>query len=206
MSEEHVVRSLGALEGLYGRPRPQSLLKEVATITPEYRAWIESSPLVVLASVGAAGVDCTPRGDAGRVVHVLDERRLLLPDRPGNNRIDTMRNLIEDPRVALLFLIPGRSETIRVIGRAVISTDPAMLQLGAVDGKLPRSALLISVDSVYYQCARALIRSAVWSRAEIERERTLPTMGDILSAIDRGGFDGKAYDEELTTRLARTLY
>lgn len=206
MSGRHQITTVEELEAIYGVPRPQSLLKEVGQLTPEYRAWIEVSPLVVLASAGSDGLDCTPRGDAAGIVEVVDERTLLLPDRPGNNRIDTLRNLIEDPRVALLFLIPGRDETMRVIGRAVISTAPVLLERCSMNEKLPQSVLVISVESVYFQCARALKRSQLWTPPQDRIAPALPSIGDMLQSISKGAFDGAAYDAELQERLNKSLY
>lgn len=207
MGGRHEITTLQDLEAIYGvPPSPQALLKEVGELTPEYRAWIEASPFVVLASSGAEGLDCTPRGDLADICKVIDERTLLLPDRPGNNRIDTLRNLIHDPRVALLFFVPGREEMIRVVGRAVISTDPALIELCRVDGKLPRSVLVISIGSVYFQCARALKRSQLWSRSQSADRPALPSVGNILQSISKGTFDGAAYDVELVERMKKFLY
>lgn len=206
MAEAHQITTLEELEAIYGAPRPQSLLKEVSALTPEYRAWIEASPFVVVASSGAGGLDCTPRGDAGRVVEIVDERTLLLPDWPGNNRIDTLRNLVQDPRVALLFLVPSRDEAIRINGRAVISTDPDLLARLANCGKAPRTVLVISIKSVYFQCARALKRSRLWAPRAGEEIAALPSIGDMLQSITNGAMDGAAYDAELQVRLNTSLY
>ena len=206
MGARHEITTVDALEAIYGAPRPQSLLKEVEKLTPEYKAWIDASPFVVLASVGAGGLDCTPRGDAAGIVEVVDERTLLLPDRVGNNRIDTLRNLVADPRVALLFLIPGREESIRVIGRAVISADPGLVDRCSVDGKRPRTVLVISIERVFFQCARALKRSRLWMLAQDGHAPALPSIGQILQSISKGVFDGAAYDDELQERLNKSLY
>src|SRR6516162_3213998 len=150
---DHVVTSVEALERLYGEPFGPSIAKEADRITVHYRAFIEAAPFFALASAGANGLDCSPRGDAPGFVRVADEKTLLIPDRRGNNRIDTLRNLMHDPRVALLFLIPGCGETIRVNGRAKISTDPALTESFIVQGKAPRTVIVISVDRIYFQCA-----------------------------------------------------
>lgn len=205
MSEVHRISTLQQLEAIYGAPRPQSLLKEVTALTPEYATWIKASPLAVLASVGADGLDCTPRGDPAGFVDVVDDKTLVLPDRAGNNRIDTLRNLIADPRIALLFLVPGRDETIRVAGRAVISTDPELLQRYVVAGKVPQTAMIITVERVYFQCARALKRARLWC-ADSDEGQALPSIGDILKSISNGQFDGAAYDAELRDRMNKTLY
>lgn len=205
MSEVHRISTLQQLEAIYGAPRPQSLLKEVTALTPEYAAWIKVSPFAVLASVGADGLDCTPRGDPAGFVDVVDDKTLVLPDRAGNNRIDTLRNLIADPRIALLFLVPGRDETIRIAGSAVISTDPELLQRYVVAGKVPQTAMIITVERVYFQCARALKRARLWC-ADSDEGQALPSIGDILKSISNGQFDGAAYDAELRDRMNKTLY
>ncbi|MCB1519386.1 MAG: pyridoxamine 5'-phosphate oxidase family protein [Hyphomicrobiaceae bacterium] len=207
MGMDHRIATLEALERHYAAPRPQSLVKEVGRLTAEYRAWIAASPFVVLASVGDGGLDCSPRGDDPGFVQVLDETTLLLPDWPGNNRIDTLRNIVVDPRVALLFLVPGRSESIRVVGRAIISADPALLDRCASHAKRPVTVLVITIASVYFQCARAAIRSRLWDGAESGKSLPLPSIGEILQAIAADGeFDGKAYDAELGERVNRSLY
>ncbi|MCB1503548.1 MAG: pyridoxamine 5'-phosphate oxidase family protein [Hyphomicrobiaceae bacterium] len=206
MGGPHEITTVEELEAIYGAPRPQSLIKEVGTLTREYRTWIEAAPFAVLASVGDGGLDCTPRGDAGRIVEVLDDRTLLLADRPGNNRIDTLRNLVQDPRVALLFLIPGREETMRVNGRAVISRDPCLLARCNMAGKLPRTVLVITVESVYFQCARAVKRSRLWESPADGQTPPLPSIGDMLQSISEGGVDSATYDAELQERLNTTLY
>lgn len=190
---------------IYGSPRRVSLIKEVNRITPEYRAWIEASPFAVLASSGATGLDCSPRGDAPGFVHVADDKTLLIPDRPGNNRIDTLRNIIEDPRVALLFVVPGINECVRVNGRAEISIDPDLLARFSIDGKVPRTVLIVAVDSVYFQCARALTRAKLWDATGHRDATSLPTAGQILAGVE-ADFDGTAYDTELPDRIRRTLY
>src|SRR6059058_2947032 len=146
-----IVNSVDQLAQLYGTPFGPSVVKETNRITPAYRAFIEAAPFFALASAGPGGLDCSPRGDAPGFVRVADEKTLLVPDRRGNNRIDTLRNILADPRVALLFLIPGCGETIRVTGRAAISIDPKLTQSFLVDGKAPRSVVVMSVESVFYQ-------------------------------------------------------
>jgi uncharacterized protein len=139
-------------------------------------------------------------------VRIINDRTLALPDRRGNNRIDSLRNIVRDPRVALLFLVPGVGETLRVNGRAVISAEPALLELFVVDGKAPRSVLLVTIDSVYFQCTKALVRSHLWDPSRHVERRRLPSAGDILTAITKGDFDGTAYDRAEPERLKQTLY
>ena len=194
-----------ALEALYGRPGEASLVKEVPRLTPQYRAIIEASPFCVLATAGAEGLDATPRGDPAGFVAVVDERTLVMPDRRGNNRIDSLRNIVRDPRVALLFLVPGVGETLRVNGRARISADPELLARHAVDGKAPTSALVISVDTVYFQCARALHRSRLWDPGLHRARGELPSAGDMLKGAHQP-FEAEDYDRGLAARQKATLY
>ncbi len=201
-----IVRSVAELEALYGRPVAAATVKEAARITPHYRAYIEASPFMSLATVGPEGLDCSPRGDRPGFVRVHDEKTLLLPDRRGNNRIDSLRNIVRDPRVALLFLIPGVGNTLRVNGRAQISIDPALLDSFAVDDKAPRSVTAITVDTVYFQCARALVRSELWNPAHHRDPKELPSAGQILAALSDDKVGGEPYDREWPERAAKTLW
>ncbi|HEX5376939.1 MAG TPA: pyridoxamine 5'-phosphate oxidase family protein, partial [Phenylobacterium sp.] len=169
--------SIADLEALYGQPNAASTVKELNALIPEYRAHIEASPFCALATVGPEGLDCSPRGDAGQVVRILDDRTLAMPDRRGNNRADSLRNIIRDPRVALMFLAPGSNTTLRVNGRAELRTDPDLLDSFVMDGKPPRCVILINIDAVYFQCARALIRAEVWNPERFVDPDSLPTAG-----------------------------
>ncbi|MDY8109890.1 pyridoxamine 5'-phosphate oxidase family protein [Fulvimarina sp. 2208YS6-2-32] len=201
-----IVTSTEGLEALYGAVAPPSITKEVDHIHPAYRPFIEAAPFLVLATAGPEGLDATPRGDPAGFVHIEDERTLLLPDRRGNNRIDSLRNIISDPRVGLLFLIPGIGETLRVNGTATISVSEADLALFEHAGQRPRSVLRISVSSVFFQCSRAVIRAGLWNKeTQIERSM-LPSPGSILRQLSAGEVDGEAYDDALPKRLAETLY
>ena len=206
LARNHFVTSIEALERLYGQPYGPSIAKETDRITAHYRAFIEAAPFFALASSGPDGLDCSPRGDAPGFVRVADEKTLLVPDRRGNNRIDTLRNILQDPRVALLFLIPGCGETIRVNGHAQISTDPALLDSFLVDGKAPRSVIVVSVDRIFYQCAKAIVRSKLWDPAiQIDR-KTLPSAGTILGGITNGAMGGPEHDRTYPERLKATIY
>jgi PPOX class probable FMN-dependent enzyme len=200
------ISSLAELEALYDQPAEASLLKETDRIIPEYRALIEAAPFAALATRGPEGLDCSPRGDAPGFVRVEGEKTLLMPDRRGNNRIDSLRNIVRDPHVALLFLIPGIGETLRVNGRAVISVEPALLESFAVDGKAPKSVIAITVDAVFFQCARAILRSELWNPQKHVARSTLPSAGHILAAVTADRFDGEAYDKALPERQKSTLY
>jgi uncharacterized protein len=201
--EPHRIRTLDALEALYGPVGDASRRKEVATLHPAYRAWIEAAPFCVLATAGPGGLDASPRGDAGACVAVHDERTLLLPDRRGNNRIDSLRNVVADPRVALIFLVPGAGEALRVNGRAEISTEPALLARFTHAGALPACVLVVRVEAVFFQCARAIKRAGLWDPAN---RPPVPTPGAMLAALTDGTIDGAAYDRELPARQAATLY
>jgi len=200
------ITDLAALESLYGEPAAASVAKEVPALTPGYRTLIEASPFFVLATSGPGGLDASPRGDEAGFVRVADDRTLLIPDRRGNNRIDSLRNILTDPRVGLLFLVPGLNETLRVNGQAVIDTDPALCESFAVDGKAPKSVLVVTIEAVFFQCARALLRSRLWDPAvQIER-RSLPSTGALLAEASAGREGGDAYDRSLTERIPKTLY
>jgi PPOX class probable FMN-dependent enzyme len=201
-----IIHTVAELEALYGVPGETSTVKEVDRLTPEYRALIEASPFAALATCGPEGLDCSPRGDLQGFVRILDDKTLILPDRRGNNRIDSLRNVVRDPRVALMFLIPGLGNALRVNGRAVISTHPELLQSFVVEDKAPRSALVITIDAVYFQCARALVRSQLWNPERHVDPKTLPTPGQILASLSQNRVGGDAYDQEWSERAKRTMW
>lgn len=204
--KSHQISDLAALEEIYGQPLAASVRKEISYIHPHYQAFIEAAPFAVLATSGPDGLDASPRGDPAGFVHVENEKTLLLPDRRGNNRIDSLRNIISDPRVALIFLIPGIGETVRVNGRASIHNDPALLERFAIEGKLPHTVLKIEVEAVFFQCSRAILRSGLW-KAEQQIERSaLPSLGTILSDLSGSEIDGDKYDAELPQRLKTSIY
>ena len=203
----HTVTTMAELEALYGeKPYPPALLKEIDGINDTYRKLIEASPFFALATNGPDGLDCSPRGDPRGFVRVIDEHAIATPDRRGNNRIDSLRNLIHDPRVALLFLIPGVSETLRVMGRATISTDPALCQSFLMEGKAPRSVLVVAVEKVFYQCAKAIVRSKLWDPATQIERTSLPSLGTMVQDISRNKIKAEVYDDNLYPRLKSTLY
>ena len=206
MSSPHDVTTLDALQALFGPVAEPSVRKEVPYVHPHYRAMIAASPFALLATGGPHGLDVSPRGDAPGFVHVEDERTLLLPERRGNNRIDSLRNLLGDPRVALLFLIPGIGETLRVNGTATISVDPALLARCAVGDRPPRCVLVARVETAFFQCARAIVRSRLWEPAAADVRARVPTPGAILEALTGAGIDGAAYDRALPARQRDTLY
>lgn len=202
-----IIDNLEALEALYTpAPAAASTVKVSDRITPHYRALIEASPFLALATVGPEGLDCSPRGDQPGFVRVADERTLILPDRRGNNRIDSLRNVVRDPRVALMFLIPGSGTTFRVNGRAVVSADPELLASFAVDGKAPRTCLVVTVVEAYFQCARAIVRSGLWDAETQVDPRSLPSPGAMLAAMSQDAIGGKAYDDAWPERAAASLW
>jgi len=205
-ANEHLITTVEQLEALYGQPYGPSLAKEIDYIAPAYRKLIEATPFVALATGGPDGLDCSPKGDAPGFVRVLDEKTLALPDRPGNNRIDGFRNILKDPRIALLFLIPGVGETFRVNGRASISIDPELMQSFAVNGKLPRSVLIVHVETCFFHCSKAIVRSKLWDEATKIDRKSLPSTGTIIAEVSKGKLGGEEYDRAAPERIKAMLY
>ena len=203
---QYLIRDEAALTALYGEASAGAIAKEIDYIHPHYRAMIEASPFMTLSTVGPEGLDCSPRGDPAGFVHVVDEKTLLIPDRRGNNRADSLRNIVRDPRVALLFLIPGVGETLRINGRAAISTDPALIERFPFRGTLPRSVIVVTADRVYFQCPKALVRSELWNPGKHIDRKSLPSSGTIMAAITKGELGGPEYDRVYPERLRSTIY
>jgi PPOX class probable FMN-dependent enzyme len=202
-----IIDSLEALEALYTpAPAAASTVKVADRITPHYRALIEASPFLALATAGPEGLDCSPRGDRPGFVRIQDERTLILPDRRGNNRFDSLRNVVRDPRGALMFLIPGSGTTFRVNGRAAVSADPDLLASFAIDGKAPRTCLVVTVVEAYFQCARAIVRSGLWNAESQVDPAALPSPGAMLAAISGDTVGGERYDKAWPERAAATLW
>lgn len=200
-----IIRTVEELKTIYDGVSEASVAKVTQTLTAEYRRMIEASPFVALATVGPEGLDCSPRGDLGGVVRIRDDATLLLPDWRGNNRIDSLLNIVRDPRVALMFLVPGSNTTMRINGRAEISVDPALLESFDMDGKHPRSVTVITIDEVYFQCARAVIRAELWNAERFVDPADLPTPGTLLKAA-KADFDKDTYDREWAGRAAKTMW
>ena len=205
-SRHHLVTSIEALESIYGGPSGPAVVKELDHVNAPYRAFIEAAPFCAMATSGPGGLDCTPRGDPPGFVRVRDEKTLLIPDRRGNNRIDSLRNIVRAPRVSLLFLIPGIGETFRIIGRAAISTDPALAESFVFAGKTPRAVIVVSVESVYFQCSKAIVRSKLWDPASIVDRKSLPSNGTILAALTKGEHGGEEFDKAYPERIKATIY
>ena len=203
---DHLISDMAQLEALYGAKMPTAVVKEIDHINSSYRKLIESAPFVAVATSGPEGLDCSPKGDAPGFVRILDDKTLAIPDRPGNNRIDGFRNIIRDPRIALLFLIPGVGETLRVNGRAAISIDPELMQSFAVNGKLPRCILIVHIESIYFHCSKAIVRSKLWDEASKIDRKSLPSTGTIIAELSQGKLGGEVYDREAPERIKAQLY
>lgn len=206
MSYRQIITDEAALESLYGSVNPNSLAKEVQALTPEYRQWIEIAPFMAIASIGQSGLDCSPRGDkTGQLFRVLDDQTIAIPDRRGNNRLDTLRNLVTDSRISLLFLLPGINECVRINGEAQVVADANLRESFMVNDQNPVTVIVVHIKSVYFQCARSLIRSALWSPENFVARSQVPTAGQMTKAAV-SEFDAKSYDGELADRQQKTLY
>jgi hypothetical protein len=183
-----------------------STVKVADRITPSYRVLIDKSPFAALATCGPEGLDCSPRGDLPGFVRIHDAKTLMMPDRRGNNRVDSLRNIVRDPRIALLFLIPGAGSTLRVNGRAHLSADADLLASFRVDGKAPRTVIVMAVDEIYFQCARAIVRSHLWNPDKRLDPKSLPTPGQILADMSENRVGGEDYDREWPERAQKSLW
>jgi uncharacterized protein len=201
-----VIATIEQLEAIYGFPGESSTVKVADRITASYRVLIGKSPFAALATSGPEGLDCSPRGDLPGFVRIHDDKTLMMPDRRGNNRIDSLRNIVRDPRVALLFLIPGCGSTLRVNGRAHVSAEPELLASFKVEGKMPRTVIVMTVDEVYFQCARAIVRSDLWNPDKRVDPRTLPTPGQILAEMSESRVGGEQYDREWPERARLSMW
>jgi len=206
MYEESTVKNEAALQALYGDINPNSLAKEMSYLTPAYRAWIERAPFMTMATIGPGGMDCSPRGDKpGQLFRILDDNTIAIPDRRGNNRLDTLKNLVVDPRVALLFLLPGINESLRINGKALVVTDTELRESFAVGEKMPISIVIITIESVYFQCGRALLRSSLWSADAQVPKNAVPSAGEMIKA-GAPDFDATSYDEQAPVKQQDTMY
>jgi PPOX class probable FMN-dependent enzyme len=201
-----IIASVEELEAIYGQPNDASTVKVADRITSEYRKLIEASPFAALATSGPEGLDCSPRGDASGFVRIHDDRTLMMPDRRGNNRVDSLRNIVRDPRVALLFLIPGVGSTLRINGRAHVSVDAALCGSFKTEDKAPRSVVVMAVDEVYFQCARAIVRSDLWNPARHISPKDLPSPGQILASMSENKVGGDEYDRAWPERARKSLW
>jgi PPOX class probable FMN-dependent enzyme len=201
-----VVETIEQLEAIYGFPNDASTVKVTDRVTPPYRTLIEKSPFAALATCGPEGLDCSPRGDLAGFVHIHDDKTLMMPDRRGNNRVDSLRNIVRDPRVALLFLIPGSGTTLRINGRAHLSVDPDLLSSFKMEGKAPRTVIVMTIEEMYFQCARAIVRADLWNPDKRVDPTTLPTPGQILASMSDDKVGGEKYDREWPERARQTMW
>jgi uncharacterized protein len=201
-----IIATIDQLEAIYGQPNEASTVKVADRITPQYRVLIDKSPFAALATCGPEGLDCSPRGDLPGFVRVHDETTLMMPDRRGNNRVDSLRNIVRDPRIALLFLIPGSGSALRVNGRARVSADADLLASFKVDGKAPRTVIVMTVDEIYFQCARAIVRSDLWNPDRRVDPKSLPTPGQILAEMSENRVGGEDYDRAWPERARQTMW
>src|ERR1700688_4011630 len=205
--KDHTITTTEALESLYSdAPYAPLLIKEPDHNPAQYPKRIEAAPFVVLATNGPEGLDCSPRGDPPGFVRVVDEHTLLIPDRRGNNRIDSLRNLVRDPRIALLFLIPGVGETMRIIGRAKLSTDPKLTETFAINGKVPKCVLVVTAQKPYFRLTKASIRAKLWDPGSKVDRKNLPTPGSILAELTDGKMGGPEHDRLAPARIQETVY
>ncbi len=201
------IETIEQLQAIYGEPVPAAIAKVADRLTPQYRAFIEAAPFLTLATCGPEGLDCSPRGDkAGSLLRIIDDQTLILPDRRGNNRIDSLRNIVRDARIALLFLIPGSGNTIRINGRASLSAESRLLKSFAVEGKAPRCVIIITIESVYFQCARAILRAELWNADLHIDPKNLPSAGQILARMSDNRVGGTEYDRAWAERAAATMW
>lgn len=198
------IETISDLEDIYETPSQASLIKVCKTLTSGYKTWIEQSKFCILSTVGPEGVDASPRGDDGPVVRILDNQTIAMPDWRGNNRIDSLRNIVRDERVSLVFFIGGSNNVIRINGHARITTDPELIQRLSRKSFSPRSVIVVKIDEIYFQCARAIMRSNHWTeRVDLSN---LPTIGELIKEITDGEFDGDTYDKEWPKRAEKSMW
>lgn len=202
----HIVRDEAELAEMYGPPLERSVRKQLDRLDDHCRAYIAASPMVIVGTQGPTAADNSPRGDFPGFVKVADDHTLLIPDRRGNNRLDTLHNLLRNPMIGLLFLVPGINETFRVNGEATISRDPALTDQFVTQGKAPRTVIVVKVKEAYIQCSRALVRSDIWNPAKHVTPGAVPSMGTVMAQHTCGFVDAKAFDEEAKVRVPATLY
>lgn len=198
------IETIEALEGHYGTPGATSLDKVAKHLTPAYRNWIFASRFCALTTVGPDGTDCSPRGDDGPVVTELDATTVAMPDWHGNNRLDSLRNIVTDGRVSLMFMVPGSNNVVRLNGKAKLSADADLRARFERKGRLPRTVIVIRIGEIYFQCARAPLRARLWSGRD--ESKGLPTAGDFLAEATDGALGGQPYDEAWADRAAATLW
>jgi uncharacterized protein len=200
------VRDPAILHERYGKPVEAAIQKVSPRITPAYRRLIEASPFFMLASAGPEGLDCSPRGDRTDAFRLLDDRTIVIPDWKGNNRIDTLSNIVRDPRIAMLFLIPGSTTTVRLNGTAFVTLDAELLASFERDGKHPRSAIVICLGEIYTQCGKAVVRADLWNPQNHGDPAALPSVGEILAEVTQGKVSAQEYEIGRKARLADGIW
>lgn len=195
--------SVDELSALYDEAVPASLTKVTRRMTPLYHQWIDASRFVILSTVGPEGTDGTPRGDDGPVVRIADDRTLMLPDWRGNNRLDSLRNIVRDGRVSLMFMIAGSKNVVRVNGTAVLTADPAVTGLFEQHGKHPKTVIVTTIGEMYFQCAKALMRSGLWTQGD--QSRDVPTAGQFIREMQEG-FDAETYDKDYPVNALERMW
>jgi uncharacterized protein len=206
VSPSYILRDEAALAELYPPPLERSVRKQMDHLDDHCRAFIAASPMVIVGTQSETAADNSPRGDFPGFVKVADDHTLLIPDRRGNNRLDTLRNLVKNPKIGLLFLVPGASETFRVNGEAVVSRDPALTEQFVMQGQAPRTVIVVTVKEAYIQCSRALVRADLWNPQKHAAPGAVPSMGTTLAQHTRGFVNAEAFDEEAKARVPKTLY
>ncbi len=203
----HQIKTIAELETIYHQaPALASTAKETHYLIPQYQKLIELSPFVALATIGSDGLDCSPRGDNRGFVRVLDPKTLAMPDRRGNNRIDSLRNIVADPRVALLFFIPGSGTTFRVNGKAYLTTDPELCKSFEMESNLPRTVVIIKVEAAYTQCARAILRASLWDSSKHVEKSEVPTIGEMLESVTEGQINAEEYNTNWPIRAKTSMW
>jgi PPOX class probable FMN-dependent enzyme len=201
-----LIRTAAELEAMYGPALERSVRKQLDHLDEYCRAFIAASPMVIVGTQSGVAADASPRGDVPGFVLVPDDHTLLIPDRRGNNRVDTLKNLVENPAIGLLFLIPGVNETFRVNGEALLSRDPSLTRQFVMQGKTPRTVIVVKVKEAYIHCSRALVRADLWNPDKFAKPGAVPSMGTVMAAHTCGFVDAQAFDEEAKTRVPVTLY
>jgi hypothetical protein len=177
-----IVEDIREIREIYGEPMERTIKKQLPRLEKHSRAFIALSPFLVMATCDAEGrCDASPKGDGPGFVAVIDDETLLIPDRLGNNRVDSIGNILQHPRIGLIFFVPGVRETLRVNGRAQITTDPALLGPTTVNGKPPRSGILVTADEVYFHCGKAIIRSDLWNPEKHVARNDFPSLGIVIA-------------------------
>jgi len=201
-----LIHTEAQLRALIGEPAAMTCTKITDRLNAATRLYVERSPFVCLATSDAEGrCDVSPRGDPAGFVRILDDRTLLIPERPGNRLADSLRNVLANPQLGLLFIVPGTTDTFRVNGRAVITTDAALLAPSAVEGKVPRLGLIVDIEEAYTQCSKAFLRSHLWDPARFVAPESMPTGGEVHRAIQGDGFDAGQYDHERAERYRQRI-